>query len=48
MGGIVLAGFTVEMIEGRWLAQKTREDLRLLRTHMRSDHWDALSGKWQA
>ena len=50
MGGIALAGFMVEMIEGWWLSRKARKDLSLLRTHMHScgHRWDALRGNWQA
>jgi hypothetical protein len=49
VGGIALAGLTIEMIEGRWLAEKVHKDLNLLRTltHF-GHHWDALRGKWGA
>jgi hypothetical protein len=46
VGGIALAGLTVEMIEGRWLAEKVRKDLNLLRTLTHcGHHWHALRGK---
>ena len=50
VGGLpLLVVFAFEVIEGRWLAQKVREDLRLLRTLTHSGHhWDALRGKWRA
>ena len=46
VGGIALAVFTFEVIEGRWLAQRVRKDLRPLRT-LTHHHWDAF-GKWRA
>lgn len=48
LGGIAVVGFTIEMIEGRWLARKVKKDLALLRTLAHSGHrWDALHGKWR-
>ena len=49
VGGIALAGLTVEMIEGRWLAQRVRKDLKLLWTLTHpGHHWHALRGKRRA
>ncbi len=49
VGVVALAGFTIEMVEGRWLSRRARNDLRVMRTHAHAGHrWDALRGEWQA